>query len=274
MNCTKKCGNCEQFFCLKCASDFDKIKCNFCNKNFCFNCISNVLQCKNCKNYICKNCFVKCDQCDSIFCKNENTCIKKCSNCEKLLCIKCCQYKCICGLFNFCGKCLLLNKELFPHQCTKFLEQGIGDNPRGKKNFSKKKSLIKLKSNFEAKFFLEKKSNKGRTLIGLTDLSENFFENDEYNVWTFVIGSGEKYSTEKKLEKFFDNDANEGDFIYIMKKEGKLFFRVNNDEYKVAYELKNDIDYYIYLENTNAKYGAIIKFDYIREIEEEKFEKK
>ena len=29
---------------------------NFCNKNFYFNCISNVLQCKNCKNYICSNC--------------------------------------------------------------------------------------------------------------------------------------------------------------------------------------------------------------------------
>ena len=38
----------------------------------------------------------------------------------------------------------------------------------------------------------------------------------------------------------------------------------------MAYELKNDIDYYIYLENTNAKYGANIKFDYIRAIEEEK----
>ena len=116
----KNCGNCEQFFCLKCASGFDKIKCNFCNKNFYFNCISNVLQCKNCKNYICKNCFIKCAQCDSILCKNEKTCINKCSNCEELLCIKCCQYKCICCPPNFCGKCLLLNKELFSHQCTKF----------------------------------------------------------------------------------------------------------------------------------------------------------
>ena len=80
-----------------------------------------------------------------------------------------------------------------------------------------------MKSNFEAKFFLEKKSSKGRTLIGLTDLSENLFERDEYKVWTFVIGSGEKYSTEKKLEKFFDNDANEGDFIFIMKKMENYF---------------------------------------------------
>ena len=134
----------------------------------------------------------------------------------------------------------------------------------------KKKSLIKLNTNFESKFFLEKKSNKGRTLIGLTDLSENFFENDEYNIWTFVIGSGEKYSTEKKLEKFLETDVNEGDFIYIMKKDGNLFFRINNDEYKKAYELNNDIDYFLYLENTNAKYGANIKIIYIRAIDEEK----
>ncbi len=127
-----------------------------------------------------------------------------------------------------------------------------------------------MKSNFEAKFFLEKKSSKGRTLIGLTDLSENLFESDEYKVWTFVIGSGEKYSTEKKLEKFFDNDANEGDFIFIMKKNGKLFFRINNDEYKLAYELKNEGDFFIYLENTNSKYPSKVNLIYIRDIDEEK----
>jgi hypothetical protein len=169
-------------------------------------------------------------------------------------------------MFNYCGKCLLLNKELSQHQCTKFDNEENAD----KSSLTKSKSLIKLKPNFEAKFFLEKKSNKGRTLLGLTDIYENISDNDEGNVWTLVIGSGEKYSTEKKLEQFLVNDVNEGDDIFIMKKEGKLFFRINNDEYKMAYELKNDIDYYIYLENTNAKYGAIIKFDYIRAIEEEK----
>ena len=144
------------------------------------------------------------------------------------------------------------------------------DEKKDNNNFLKKKSLIKLKSNFEYKFLLKKKSNKGRTLIGLTDLAENFFENDEYHVWTFVIGSGEKYSSEKRLEKFYDNDANDGDFIYIMKKEGNLFFRINNDEYKKAYELNNDIDYYLYLENTNAKYGSNIRIIYIIALEEEK----
>ena len=266
LNCSKKCGNCEQFYCSKCASDFDKTKCYLCNKNFCFNCISNVLQCQNCKNYICKNCFINCSQCNSIICKNENTCAKKCSNCEKELCSKCAKNKCICGLFIFCEKCILSKKELCPHECTKFVEQS---EEKKDSNFLKKKSLIKLKSNFESKFFLEKKSNKGRTLIGLTDLSENFFENDEYNIWTFVIGSGEKYSTEKKLEKFLETDVNEGDFIYIMKKGGNLFFRINNDEYKKAYELNNDIDYFLYLENTNAKYGANIRIIYIRAIDED-----
>ena len=267
LNCTKKCGNCEQFFCNKCASDFEQTKCNTCNKCFCFNCINNIFKCKNCDNNMCKNCYINCPLCNAIICKNDKTCLKKCSNCEKELCSKCCQYKCTCGLFNYCQKCLLLNIELCPHQCTQFFNQ---DKIKDNSNFTKTKSLIKLKSNFEAKFFLEKKSNKGRTLLGLTDICENILENDEGNVWTLVVGSGEKYSTEKKLEKFLNNDANEGDFIFIRKKNGKLFFRINNDEYKMAYELSNERDYYIYLENTNNKYGSIVKFIYIREIEEDK----
>ena len=262
LNCVKKCGNCEQFYCSKCASDFEKTKCNICNKCFCYNCISNVFQCKKCGNYMCKNCFINCPQCNLVFCKKENFCIKKCSNCENILCSNCCQYKCSCGMFNYCGKCLLLNKELSQHQCTKFENEENAD----KSSLTKSKSLIKLKPNFEAKFFLEKKSNKGRTLLGLTDIYENISDNDEGNVWTLVIGSGEKYSTEKKLEQFLVNDVNEGDDIFIMKKEGKLFFRINNDEYKLAYELNNDGDFFIYVENTNTKYPSKINFVYIRDI--------
>ena len=89
---------------------------------------------------------------------------------------------------------------------------------------------------------------------------------DESNIWTLVIGSGEKYSSEKKLEKFLENDVNEGDFIFVMKKEGKLFFRINNDEYKFAYELNVEKEYFIYVENTNEKCGSVIRFNYIREI--------
>jgi hypothetical protein len=165
-------------------------------------------------------------------------------------------------MFNYCGKCLLLNKELSQHQCTKFENEENAD----KSSLTKSKSLIKLKPNFEAKFFLEKKSNKGRTLLGLTDIYENISDNDEGNVWTLVIGSGEKYSTEKKLEQFLVNDVNEGDDIFIMKKNGKLFFRINNDEYKLAYELNNDGDFFIYVENTNTKYPSKINFVYIRDI--------
>ena len=62
------------------------------------------------------------------------------------------------------------------------------------------------------------------------------------------------------------NDVNEGDDIFIMKKEGKLFFRINNDEYKLAYELNNDGDFFIYVENTNTKYPSKINFVYIRDI--------
>jgi hypothetical protein len=48
---------------------------------------------------------------------------------------------------------------------------------------------------------LDKKSSKGRTLIGVTDMDENLFENDTreeiLGIWTIVLRSVEKYSTEK-----------------------------------------------------------------------------
>jgi hypothetical protein len=125
-----------------------------------------------------------------------------------------------------------------------------------------------LNKNFEAKFFLEKKTNKGRTLIGITDMDENLFINDTQdeilNVWTLIIGSGEKYSTEKKLEHFLDNDAKEKDSIYMMKIDDKLYFKINDNEYKLAFNLPKN-NYYIYLENTNEKNVSIVKFIFIRE---------
>ena len=176
-----------------------------------------------------------------------------------------CYFKCLCGLVIFCGNCLLSNEEISPHECTQFI------NDSSIFNSLKTRSLKKLNKNFEAKFFLDKKSNKGRTLIGVTDMDENLFENDTQEevlgVWTFVIGSGEKYSSEKKLEQYFDIDAKEKDSIYMMKKENKLFFRINNGEYKMAFELPKN-DYYIYLENTNKKYCSTVKFIFIREYEE------
>ena len=256
--CSKKCGLCEKKFCTKCSLEFEKIKCNICTKIFCYNCISNIVKCQKCQKTICKSCYIQCFQCKMVFCKN---CCKKCSNCNNKICLKC-QYKCFCGLVIFCGKCLLSNEEISPHECTQFInDKSIFDS-------IKTRSVIKLNKNFEAKFFLEKKSSKGRTLIGLTDMDENLFINDTQEeilgVWTLIVGSGEKYSSEQKLEQFLDNDANEKDSIFMMKKDDKLFFRINNDEYKLAFILPKK-DYYIYLENTNQKYCSIVKFIYIRE---------
>jgi hypothetical protein len=170
-------------------------------------------------------------------------------------------------LIIFCGKCLLSNDEISPHECTQFI------NEKSTFDSLKTRSIIKLNKNFEAKFYLEKKSSKSRTLIGVTDMDENLFENDTQeeilDVWTFVIGSGEKYSSEKKLEQFLDNDAKEKDFIFMKKNDDKLFFRINNDEYKYAFNLQKK-NYYIYLENTNIKYCSVVKFIYIREIDENK----
>ena len=48
-----------------------------------------------------------------------------------------------------------------------------------------------------------------------------------------------------------------------MKKDDKLFFRTNNGEYKLAFNLPKN-DYYIYLENINEKNCSNIKFIFIR----------
>ena len=64
-----------------------------------------------------------------------------------------------------------------------------------------------------------------------------------------------------------DNDVKEKDNIYMMKKKDKLFFKINDNEYKLAYELSKK-DYFIYLENTNEKYCSVVNFIYIREIDE------
>ena len=37
----------------------------------------------------------------------------------------------------------------------------------------------------------------------------------------------------KKLESYLDTEVKSKDFIYIMKKDDKLFFRTNNSEYKL-----------------------------------------
>ena len=259
--CSKKCGLCGKNYCVKCSLGFEQKKCYLCNKQFCNNCSTNIAKCANCNKIICKDCNIQCFQCNSNCCKN---CFKKCSNCNNKVCIKCLN-KCICGLIVFCGKCLLLNEEISPHECTQFI------NDKSVFDSIKTRSIKKLNKNFEAKFFLEKKSNKGRTLIGITDIDENLFENDTQEeilgVWTFMIGSGEKYSSEKKLEPFMDSDVKEKDNIYIMKKNDKLFFKINDNEYKLAFELSKK-DYFIYLENTNEKYCSVVKFIYIREIDE------
>ena len=172
------------------------MKCNICNKLVCINCVSNLVKCKKCEKIICKDCYSQCFKCKLIYCKD---CCQKCSNCNNKICIKC-QFKCFCGLIIFCGNCLLSTDEISPHECTQFINnKSIFDS-------IKTRSFIKLNKNFEAKFFLEKKTNKGRTLIGVTDMDENLFVNDTQeeilNVWTLVIGSGEKYSTEKNWSNF------------------------------------------------------------------------
>ena len=257
--CLKPCGFCFKNFCKKCYSDFEKMKCEFCNKILCNNCISNIIKCEKCKKKVCKDCFIQCFQCKSYNCKK---CIKKCSNCNNKICIKC-QNKCLCGLVIFCGDCLLSNKEVSPHECTQFIN--------GKSNFNigKAISTIKLNKSFEAKFLLEKKNIEGKTLIGISDIDENIFLNEikgeNYDILALEVGGGEIYS-KKNHDIFLESEIKEKDFIYLMVKYDKLYFKINNGEYKFAFNLEKK-DYYIYLENNNDKNCSNIKFIFIREIE-------
>ena len=127
-----------------------------------------------------------------------------------------------------------------------------------------------MNKSFEAKFFLEKKNTEDKSLIGISDLDENMLLNEikeEYiDIWALEIQSGQKYSKEKKYEIFFDNEIKEKDFIYMMLKDDKLFFKINNGEYKCAFNLKKKV-YYIYLENINEKNNSIIRFIFIKEVE-------
>ena len=257
--CLKACGFCFKNFCKECSSDFEKMKCEFCNKILCNNCISNIIKCEKCKKKVCKDCFIQCFQCKSYNCKK---CIKKCSNCNNKICIKC-QNKCLCGLVIFCGDCLLSNKEVSPHECTQFIN--------GKSNFNigKAISTIKLNKSFEAKFLLEKKNIEGKTLIGISDIDENIFLNEikgeNYDILALEVGGGEIYS-KKNHDIFLESEIKEKDFIYMMVKYDKLYFKINKGEYKFAFNLEKK-DYYIYLENNNDKNCSNIKFIFIREIE-------
>ena len=107
----------------------------------------------------------------------------------------------------------------------------------------------------------------------MTDISDKSFllvgiiDNElEGNIYTINVNNGNKFSTKKGFESFLDfEDINKGiNYVYIMIKENKLFFKINESIYKYAYDLDKKSNFWLYIEN-NIK-GSATKFLYIRKI--------
>ncbi len=259
----KKCGidceNCGDIFCDRCAKDLNQNNCHICNKLFCISCVKYLRRCKKCGGDSCKNCCANCLKCKNVFCKSCNV---NCDNCEDYACVLC-VYKCACEKLIFCEKCLFGICPISPplHSCVLWLNEspifsGI-----------KSRSKIALPKNFEAKFYLER-FDSINFLIGITDNSD--FNEDTLsfidNIWGFKPKTGQKYSSKKSLENYYNKEAREKDFIIIAIKNDNLYFRVNFDDNPPAYHLPQNREYYIYIENDTMLSSLKVKFIYLRKI--------
>jgi hypothetical protein len=126
--------------------------------------------------------------------------------------------------------------------------------------FDKKKTRSKLSlsinDNFEAKLHILNYNKCSKLLIGLTD-NNSFEENcgDEINnIYAINLISGEKISTENGAEKCMDVDweKEENLCVYLMVKNKQLFFKINEGEYKYAFNLLKD-EYWLYADKNNVE---------------------
>jgi len=161
----------------------------------------------------------------------------------------------------FCEQCVFGTVPIGPHECVLFLN----DAP----SFAgiKTRSKIPLPKNFEAKFYLERFEN-SNLLIGVTD--NFYFEQDSItyidNIWTMKVKTGEKYSSEKSLEKLYDKGVKEKQCVIVANKNNQLYFRIDYDDTLRAYVLPPGRVYYIYLENDTPNLVTRVHFVYIRKI--------
>ena len=96
-----------------------------------------------------------------------------------------------------------------------------------------------------------------KLLIGFTD-NGLFQENDDKiisNIYAINLINGNKFCSENNVEEScFDMNLikDENICVYLMIKNKKLFFKVNNSEYKSGFDLTKD-EYWIYLEKINSE---------------------
>ena len=122
--------------------------------------------------------------------------------------------------------------------------------------------MIPNNLNIEAKFsvLMNDTSDKSFLLIGIIDKEENG------NIFAVNVNNGNKFSSSKGFESFFDfDDIKKGtNYIYVMIKENKLFFKVNESIYKWAFDLNKSSNFWFYVENNIDE--AATKFLFLRKI--------
>ena len=133
------------------------------------------------------------------------------------------------------------------HDCLYF----INDNSVFDKKKTRTKISFSVQSNYEAKFYISNYKKCSKLLIGVTD-NKNFEENcqeDVNNIYVLDLINGDKISTQNKIDNFMEIKWAKEDNIcvFIMIKDKKLFFKVNDGEYKNAFDLTKE-EYWIYFE--------------------------
>ena len=114
-----------------------------------------------------------------------------------------------------------------------------------KRTRSKKSFCLSIDHNIEAKFFIINDNKCSKLLIGITD-NVTF---EIKNIYAINLLNGEKISTENGNEKFMENniEKEENMCVYIMIKGKELLFKINDGEYKHAFDLIKD-EYWFYAE--------------------------
>ena len=249
--CFEECHDCKKIFCKKCSEENLDKKCDLCNNNFCQECVKNFGNCYVCMKDICKKCYSKC-LCGNIYC---NSCSLECEKCGRKVC-NICSAKCICDIAVFCDECLKQNNEtVLMHDCLYF----INDISTFDKKKTRSKISYNVNDNFEVKLYVNNINRLSKLLIGFTD-NGSFEENDDKNItniYVLNLINGKKFSSENNNEEsLFDMNEikDENVCIYLMIKDKKIFFKINNSEYKSGFDLTLTNDqYWIYIEKINSE---------------------
>ena len=139
------------------------------------------------------------------------------------------------------------------HDCLYF----INDVSIFDKKKTRSKISLNVNDNFEIKLYANNINRLSKLLIGFTD-NGLFGENDDKNItniYVLNLINGKKFSSENNVEEaLFDMNVikDENICVYLMVKDKKLFFRINNSEYKPGFDLAKDA-YWIYLEKINTE---------------------